>query len=221
MDKNGNFRFVLNGSATILIQKKRNEWEEARSMFASLTAKGKVIMKEVSETEKVMVVFPKALELSSLKIFNKDEEEQVMEQMVLTSGLNVQLENLLKMAEPIEIPTNNPPTPAEMECLGFKLSDADIKFKRGYLELSCGYKLIDKPSNPQVCDEFITALREGPKQALEQGQGLFDGTVDPQTFWEDKKKELESRRVGGDNDEEFDEEQVVDMDEPTKVQDEL
>ena len=167
MDKNGNFRFVLNGSATILVQKKRNEWEEARAMFASVVAKGKVIMKEVSETEKVMVVFPKALELSSLKIFNKDEEEQVMEQMVLTSGFNVKLEELLKLAEPIEIPMNNPPTPAEMECLGFKLSDADIKFKRGYLELSCGYKLVNKPIDESICEEFINALREGPKQALE------------------------------------------------------
>ena len=41
--------------------------------------------------------------------------------MVLTSGFNVKLEELLKMAEPIEIPMNNPPTPAEMECLGFRL----------------------------------------------------------------------------------------------------
>ena len=48
-------------------------------MFASIVAKGKVIMKEISESEKVMVVFPKALELSSLKIFNKEDEEQVME----------------------------------------------------------------------------------------------------------------------------------------------
>jgi len=58
-------------------------------MFASVTAKGKVIMKELSETEKAMVVFPKALELSSLKIFNKEEESQTMEEMVLTSGFNV------------------------------------------------------------------------------------------------------------------------------------
>lgn len=167
MDKNGNFRFVLNGSVTLLVQKSRNEWEEARSIFASIVAKGKVIMKEISETEKVMVVFPKALELSSIKIFNKEEEEQVMEQMVLTSGFNVQFEQLLKMVEPLEIPMNNPPTPAEVECLGFKLSNADIKFKKGYLEMSCGYKLVDKPINEEICDEFIRALREGPKQALE------------------------------------------------------
>ena len=46
-------------------------------------------MKEVNETEKLMVIYPKAVELSSLKIFNKEEEEQVMEQMVMTSGFNV------------------------------------------------------------------------------------------------------------------------------------
>ena len=89
MDKNGNFRFVLNGTVTLLVQKSRNEWDEARSIFASIVAKGKVVMKEISESEKAMVVFPKALELSSLKIFNKEEEEQVMEQMVMTSGFNV------------------------------------------------------------------------------------------------------------------------------------
>lgn len=92
MDKNGNFRFVLNGSVTLLVQKERNNWEEARTVFASVTAKGKVIVKEVSETEKVMVVFPKALELSSLKIFNREEESQTMEEMVLTTGFNAQFE---------------------------------------------------------------------------------------------------------------------------------
>lgn len=120
-------------------------------------------MKELSETEKVMVVFPKALELSSLKIFNNQEEEQVMEQMVITSGFNMQFESMLKMVEPFEIPMNNPPTPPELECLGFKLSNADIKFKKGYLEMDCGYKLIDTPSNPAICEQFIDALREGPK----------------------------------------------------------
>jgi len=89
MDKNGNLRFVLNGSVTLLVQKERNTWEEARSIFASVTAKGKVVTKEISETEKVMVIFPKALELTSLKIFNKEEESQTMEEMVLTSGFNV------------------------------------------------------------------------------------------------------------------------------------
>ena len=225
MDKNGNFRFILNGSVTLLVQKKKNEWEEARSIYASITAKGKVITKELSETEKAMVVFPKALELSSLKIFNKEEEAQTMEEMVLTSGFNVQFEQALKMVEPFEIPMNNPPTPPEVECLGFALSDADIKFKKGYLEMSCGYKLVDKPSNPALCESFIETLREGPKQALEDAGGLFDGTLDPKAFYEQKTKELEERLGKNQDDEEFEPEQTVDLDadkeEPSNVQDEL
>ena len=130
---------------------------------------------------------------------------------------------MLKMVEPFEIPMNNPPTPPEMECLGFKLSDADIKFKKGYLEMSCGYKLIDEPSQPAICEEFIRALREGPKEALEQGAGLFDGSVDPSSFWEEKKKEMESRLGTNKDDEEFEPEQVLNMDEeePKVVQEEL
>ena len=119
---------------------------------------------------------------------------------------------------------NNPPTPPEMECLGFKLSNADIKFKKGYLEMSCGYKLIDEPSDPDICEKFIRSLREGPKEALEQGAGLFDGSVDPASFWEDKKKEMEERLTGTKNvgDEEFEQEEVVDLDEePKVVQEEL
>ena len=126
-----------------------------------------------------MVVFPKALELTSLKILNKEDESQTMEEMVLTSGFNVQFEQLLKMVEPFEIPMNNPPTPPEMECLGFKLSDAMINFKKGFLEFSCGYKLVSEPSVPQVCEEFIRALREGPKEAMNQAKGLMDGSQDP------------------------------------------
>ena len=70
---------------------------------------------------------------------------------------------MLKMVEPFEIPMNNPPTPPELECLGFRLSDADIKFKKGYLEMSCGYKTVDKPIDEKICETFIEALREGPK----------------------------------------------------------
>jgi len=129
---------------------------------------------------------------------------------------------MLKLVEPFEIPMNNPPTPPEVECLGFKLSDADIKFKKGFLEMSCGYRLVDKPSQPEVCDEFIRALREGPKEAMKEAEGLLDGTMNPQAFWAGKKKEMEGRLGITDDDEEFEPDQVINMDdEPSNVQDEL
>jgi len=78
MDKNGNFKFVLNISITLLIQKSgvRKEWDEARSMFASFTAKGKVTTNTTNRNgEKLLTVFAKSAELSQLRMFDKDGQE--------------------------------------------------------------------------------------------------------------------------------------------------
>lgn len=47
IDKNGNFRFQFNFTCTILVEKAHSggNFEEARSMYVGLTAKGKFIIK--------------------------------------------------------------------------------------------------------------------------------------------------------------------------------
>ena len=85
--------------------------------------------------------------------------------MLLTSGFNMQMDTLMKMAQPFEMPMKNLPIPPEMECLGIAPSDLRINFKKGFCEISCGYKKIDKPSKPEVCEVFLKALQEGPKAA--------------------------------------------------------
>ena len=78
MDKNGNFKFVFNISVTLLIQKEgvRKEWDEARSMYMSFTAKGKVTTNTTNrQGDKLLTAFAKSAELSQLKIYNKDDEE--------------------------------------------------------------------------------------------------------------------------------------------------
>ena len=46
---------------------------------------------------------------------------------------------MIKMIPPYQIPMQNPPTPPEMECLGFKFADFDIIFKKGFSEVSFSY----------------------------------------------------------------------------------
>ena len=82
--------------------------------------------------------------------------------MLLTSGLNMQLDTVMKLAKPFEMPLKNLPVPPEMECLGIAPSDLRLNFKKGYCELQCGYKRVDKPSKPEICERFIKALQEGP-----------------------------------------------------------
>lgn len=101
--------------------------------------------------------------------------------MMITSGLNVQFEKALSMLKPYSIPLKNPPTPKEVECLGFKLSDLSLDFKKGYMEVKCGYKTVDMPSDPETCRIFLDTLRNGPsdmmgvaEKYMEQGQKLFE-----------------------------------------------
>lgn len=78
MDKNGNFKFVFNMSVTMLVEKKGHpgQWEEARAIFGSFTAKGKVTTNTTNRKgEKLLKIFPKSAEMSMLKIYNKDDEE--------------------------------------------------------------------------------------------------------------------------------------------------
>jgi len=194
IDKNGNFRIILNVSAQMLVEKFEGKgmYEEARSLFASFTAKGKLVVKEVSETEKILVVLPKSAEVSSVKILKPDGEEMVMEQMMIVSALNVQLEQAIKMIPAQELPLKNLPTPKELECLGFSLADIDLSFKKGYMEMTCGYNFVDEPSSPDVCKGFYDAMRSGPKTVLDQaGDMLEEASADPAAFMEKKKKELE------------------------------
>ena len=52
----------------------------------------------------------------------------------------MQFENAVKIAKPGQFPLKNPPNPAEIECFGFKFADADIGFRRGFVEFTLGYE---------------------------------------------------------------------------------
>ena len=187
MDKNGNFRFVFNISITLLVQEKVSKnWVEARSAYASFTFKGKATTdKTNSKGEKLFSITPKMGEISQLKIYDKDENEIELESMVITSGFNVQMEKVFNTVRPFQLPMKQPPTPPEMECLGIKLQDLQIKFVKGYFEVSCGYKKVDKPRDPEICDNFIKALSEGPKNAKSSMDNLFGG-MNPRDYVKEK-----------------------------------
>lgn len=103
MDKNGNFRFVFNFSVTMLVEKKGG-WEEARSIFISAVFKGKLVKDETDEGDRTLRITPKMAEVADIKIFNAADERQTMEEMMIKSGFNMQMETVLKMVPPYTIP---------------------------------------------------------------------------------------------------------------------
>jgi len=58
---------------------------------------------------------------------------------------------MVSMTKPYEFPLKNPANPKEIECLGFKLSDVSVDFKKGYIEIGCGYRKVSEPSDPELC----------------------------------------------------------------------
>lgn len=92
MDKNGNFRFAVNLGFEILVEKegKHKQYDEARAIYIQLIAKGKIIIKEGKrKKDRTLILMAKNAEMGGAKIFKPDGEEMVVEQMVLTSGVNV------------------------------------------------------------------------------------------------------------------------------------
>jgi len=90
------------------------------------------------------------------------------------SAVNVQLETLIKVLEPKSVPLKNPPNPKEFECLGFKLTDFNILFRKSYAEVVCSYEPVDEPSDPAYCEDFAMAMRNGPDALIKNAKQFYE-----------------------------------------------
>ena len=98
--------------------------------------------------------------------------------MMITSGLNVQMEKMIGMVPPKTIPLKNPPTPKELDCLGFTLSDLSLDFKKGFMEVKCGYKKVEEPRDPETCRVFLDTLRNGPSDMMNMADDIMQKNKD-------------------------------------------
>lgn len=81
MDKNGNFKFMLNVAFQINVETMPGMWDAVRNIFMTLTFKMKV-SETILDGLKAYQVTPKSIELNQLKVM-KDENVIEMEQMML------------------------------------------------------------------------------------------------------------------------------------------
>lgn len=64
--------------------------------------------------------------------------------------------------------------PREFQCLGFNLTDLDVKIDKGYIQLSAGYEKVDI-TDKELCELFEKALQEGPMKAIKKMADEFPG----------------------------------------------
>lgn len=128
--------------------------------------------------EDVLSLVPKNAEMSNVKVFDKDDNEMDLEQMLITSAFNVQIDKVFKRIPPYEKAIRDLTMPAELECFHFSLDDFMLNFKKGYLEATVGWKHVEEISNPELCDRFNDMLKNGPKKAASAAGGGMDGLMD-------------------------------------------
>jgi hypothetical protein len=131
MDKNGNFKVQLNVAAQINLETLPKQWEPVRNIYLTLVFKFKLSINDKDPNDKLLMINPKNIELSEMKIMN-DKEEMSMEQMMIQSMVNIQFEQLKKMFKEIPGRMNTilKLMPKEFACLGFKVTDLDLAFKK-------------------------------------------------------------------------------------------
>lgn len=117
----------------------------------------------------VLSIVPKNAEMANVKVFNKDEEEMDLEQMLITSAFNVQMDKIFKNLPPYEKSIAELTTPEELECFHIALEDLAFSFKKGYLEATMGWRHVEEISNPALCERFNDMLQNGPKRAADSG----------------------------------------------------
>jgi len=82
MDKNGNFKVQLNVAAQINLETLPKQWEPVRNIYLTLVFKFKLNINDKDPKDKLLMINPKNIELSEMKIMN-DKEEMSMEQMMI------------------------------------------------------------------------------------------------------------------------------------------
>lgn len=78
MDKNGNWKAQINIAASINVDMDRGSWRPVRDLYITITFKLKTTT-EIDEVsgEKSVVLLPKNIEISQLKVLKDNEEEQM------------------------------------------------------------------------------------------------------------------------------------------------
>lgn len=82
IDKNGNFKFQLNMMSQLNVEQLPGVWEPARHIYVTFVFKMKIQMTGDHPSNKKIIINPKNVEMTEIKVM-KGEEEMAMEQMLI------------------------------------------------------------------------------------------------------------------------------------------
>jgi hypothetical protein len=160
----------------ILVENKDPEiaspFVKGRKVVIGVTFKGRIQLQDISPEERALLLIPKGAEATMVKVMNSKGEENVVEQMLITSALNLQLEKMVGAMPPRKIPITKTKTHYELECLGFELTDLSANFRKGYFELEQRYRIRDSPLESSFCVKFRESMTKGREKLKESAESI-------------------------------------------------
>ena len=203
MDKNGNWKVQLNIPAQINLQTLPGMWEPIRNLYITMIMKLKIQQNSENPDDKKWVITPKAVEMSQMKVMKGDEEMQ-MEQMMIQSMVNIQLEQVKKMFKEIpgKVNTVLKRFPPELRCFGFEVSDLDVAYKKSQVQISAyqhAYDYEQSEADKEMCEQFHEELNSHPEKILETIQGGDNSPINKsiKAFTDAQKNEMMDDAFGG------------------------
>lgn len=88
MDKNGNWKFIININAQVNVETLPDMWDPIRNIYMTLVAKFKISTDASNPFNKTFKFLPKTMEMSQIKVL-KGGEEQASEAMMIQSMVNI------------------------------------------------------------------------------------------------------------------------------------
>lgn len=85
--------------------------------------------------------------------------------MLVQSLIGAQLEQMKKKFKPKPFPLRDFPSPKELSCFGFNLTNIDIKFNDGFIQLDANYISVPE-TNSFICETLQSSLKASPENVL-------------------------------------------------------
>lgn len=201
LDANGNFVASVNLGAQIIVTGTDGTQAEARSLYVQFQLKGKMFVADAKHDNRTLVVLPKSLSMPVFKVMNSNADEQFMEQMLVQSMVQFQLDNLKKQFKPAVIPLKKFENPPEFQCLGFNLTNIHVKINKGFVQANGAYtKLNPDQIDKKFCDSFEEKLAKSPAAMFKKiaNSPLFDNPMVSKLFdggAKDSKKRDNQKKI--------------------------
>jgi len=169
MDKNGNVKFQANVPLQMNVEQSGGRWEPIRNIFVSFLFQGKISTQDGpnGQTFNLQV---KTIKISQILIKNHEGEEMDLEQMLIQSMVNLQLENVKKEFKSRWVDPNAAISrqPKQIACFGINLSNIELLFGKSQAKFSWFWKEAEQPEDHEVCASFFRNIMSHQEEVVKQ-----------------------------------------------------